>query len=108
MDANINDSAEAKARELSEIHGVKVTPLVFGPPEARVVGYIKEIPRLAKIRIMDKMMTEPFSACDQVAESCLIREESDPRILKDDELYMGLLYEISNMVKVSMNQLKKK
>lgn len=99
---------EKKAEELSLKHGVKVVPIVFGPENDRVVGYLKEIPRIAKLRIMDKMLTEPFSACDQVLESCLIREESDPRILGEDEHYLGAVNEISNMVKVSMSQFKKK
>jgi hypothetical protein len=99
---------EKKSEELSLKYGVKVTPLIFGPEEDRVVGYLKEMPRIAKVRVMDKMLTEPFTACEQLLESCLIKEESDPRIMSEDKHYMGALNEISNMVQVSMNQFKKK
>lgn len=99
---------EKKAEELSVKHGVKVIPVVFGPENDRAVGYLKEIPRLAKLRVMDKLMLEPYTACEALVESQLIKEESDPRLMTDDSMYIGVVQAIQDMVSVSVNQFKKK
>jgi hypothetical protein len=102
-------SAEEKAEELSKKYGCKLIPLVFMDAETQesIVGYLKEIPRIVKLRILDTMLTGAYSSCASVIEDYLIKEESDARILGDDRYFLGAVTEVYNMIQISVNQLKK-
>ena len=104
------EQIESKAQELSVKLNTKVTPLVFidGDSKEQVIGYLKELPRDVKLRIMDSMLTGAYSAVGSVIDYYLIQEESDKRILIEDNFYMGAVQELFNMVKLSTNQFKKK
>lgn len=109
-----NEVIEAKAKELSLKHNCKVIPFAFkGDNESDlVIGYIKELPRHVKLALADKLTISPVSSCAEVLEHYLIREESDTRITSEDsdndKYYMGVINIISNMIQISINQLKKK
>ena len=100
--------AEQKAEELTQAVGRKVTPLVFGSEDDLVIGYIKEISRIAKLRILDSALVGGFSACESLVDDCLLREGDYAKIIADDVYYIGVVNEINNMVKVAQNQFKKK
>lgn len=99
----------SKADELGSKYGCKVTPLLFKnlDGEGDIVGYLKEISRMAKLRVMDSMVTGGYSACSQLLDDCLL-PESDPKIMADDRYYIGAVQEIQNMVTLAVNQFKKK
>jgi len=99
---------DARAEELTKIHGRKVIPLVYGTEDEPVVGYLKEISRIAKIRILDSVLTGGMSACESLVDDCLIKEADYQKILDDDIYYIGVVNEINLMVKASANQFKKK
>lgn len=104
------DEIQAKADELAQSIGVKVTPIVFvdmDDKKKNVVGFLKEIPLITKYRIMDRMALGGFSACAEMLEDCLL-PESDKRILTNDVYSLGAVQEISNMVQIATNQFKKK
>ena len=109
-----NEEIQLKADELSQKHGSKVYPLVFmvEGSDDQVIGYIKEPPRFVKLRVMDKGFTNPISAASEVVDAYLIKEESDPRIWSEDQTndkyYIGATLEAYNMVKLAINQFKKK
>lgn len=99
---------QTKVEELSKIHG-QVTPLVFiNPDGGHIVGYLKQLPFDAKLRIMDSTLTGAYSACDMLLNHYMIEGESDPRILKEDVYRMGAIQELYAQVKMSVNQFKKK
>lgn len=102
-------SAEVKAEELSAKYGSKIIPLVFMDADSgeSIVGYLKEIPRIVKLRILDTMLTGAYSSCASVIEDYLLKNESDSRILGDDQYYLGAVTEVYNMIQISVNQLKK-
>lgn len=108
------EEAEIKAQELSVSMGVKVHAIVFqeneGSPE--IVGFIKEPSRMVKLAVLDKSVMGGFSAASEMLESVLIKEHSDPRIYseksEDDKIYLGAVMAAYDLVKFSVNMLKKK
>lgn len=110
----LQEAVECKAAELSAKHGVTVHPVIFKVEgdSGDVVGYIKEPPRFVKLRVMDKGLTQPISAASEVVDAYLIKEESDARIYSEaaenDKFYLGAVLEAYNLVKLSVNQFKKK
>ncbi len=109
-----NEEIEAKAVELGVKHGCKVFPIVFKDVNGGddVVGYIQEPPRFVKMRVMDKGLTQPISAASEVVDAYLIKEASDPRIFSEapenDVYYIGATMEAYSLVKMAVNQFKKK
>ena len=108
------EEAEIKAGELSVSMGVKVHAIVFqekeGDPE--IVGFIKEPSRMVKLAVLDKSVMGGFSAASEMLESVLIKEHSDSRIYseksEDDKIYLGAVMAAYDLVKFSVNTLKKK
>lgn len=109
-----NEEIEAKAVELGVKHSCKVFPIVFKAVEGGedVIGFIKEPPRFVKMRVMDKGLTSPVSAASEVVDAYLIKEESDARIYSEaqenDVYYIGATMEAYSLVKMAVNQFKKK
>jgi hypothetical protein len=107
-------SVSEKATLLSQQHACKVHPLVFKivDSEETVIGYLKEPPREVKLRMMDKGISSPITAASEVLDAYLIKSESDPRIYTDgadnDKYYIGATMEAYDLVKIAVNQFKKK
>lgn len=106
--------AEEKAKELSIKYQTKVNPIVFkvdAESDDIVIGYLKEPQRFVKLRMMDKGMTSPITAASEVMETCLIKEESDPRIMSEaqenDVFYIGATKVVYDLVQVAINLVKK-
>jgi hypothetical protein len=105
-----------KAKQLTDKMGAKVHPILFYPSEEGVdpiKGYIKDPPRLAKIRILDKSyQVGEFSASAEMLDLCLIKEESDPRLYSEDQqydhIYLGACYECQKLIRIATSQVKKK
>lgn len=79
-----------KGKELEKKFGLPVHTMIFFGKNADgkydendlVVGYVKEPSFLVKARAMDKsLIGMAFTASIEILDSCLIKEESDPRIL---------------------------
>ena len=108
------EEIQAKAEELKSLHKCEIIPLVFVIPETQeqVVGYLKEVPRIVKIRAVDKAMVSPVSAGAELLEIALIKEASDERILSEapehDSIFIGAAWECYNSISISINQFKKK
>jgi len=108
------EAASAKVAELEQRFSCKVHPLVFGVPETGeiLVGYFKEPPRTVKMRVMDKGLTQPFTAASDIVDAYMIKEESDPRIYSDepknDNFYMGASLAAYESIKLAVNMFKKK
>lgn len=108
------ETAESKAKVLSEELGVKVHPLVFFTKESEdpVIGFVKEPNRAVKLAVMDKYATGFYSACSQALDAILLKEHSDPRIsserTEDDNYYMGAVYAVSELIQFAANQVDKK
>lgn len=108
------DTAYAKALQLSEDIKGKVHPLVFyaDKDSEPVIGYVKDMPRSVKLAVMDKYAMGFYSACSQALDVILLKEHSDPRISsersEDDLYYMGAVYAVSEMVQFASNQVDKK
>jgi len=110
-----SEQIEQRAAELTEKHGVKVTPIVFEEPDTgeQVIGYLKEPNRLAKTRILDKALSGAvLSAAHDLLELTIIPEESDPRIMSEapenDKYNLGAAVAAQDLVKFAVNVYKKK
>lgn len=94
--------AEAKAKQLSEKYSVKVHALMVYDKEGKpVIGFLKEPNRPTKMMALDKTLTSPSSAGSTLLEACLIKEESDPRIDKEDFLFLGIALKALGMVEIA-------
>lgn len=105
---------EEKAIALTQQYACKVHPIVFKTADdgETVIGYLKEPPREVKLRMMDKGISSPITAASEVLDAYLIKSESDPRIYTDgadnDKYYIGATMEAYDLVKIAVNQFKKK
>jgi hypothetical protein len=103
-----------KAEVLTEKYKAKVTPIILkGDADGdTVVGYYKEPVRLAKQRALDAYSNGMQSAGAMLLEACLLKEESDPRIVSEapenDKYYLGACYAVLKAIEVTVDQYKKK
>jgi hypothetical protein len=110
--------AQDKAAQLTETlkaKGVfKVHPIVFRDEKTSdvITGFVKEPSRMAKMAVMDKALMGSFSAVEEILDSVLIKEESDPRMWSEsqefDDIRMGLVMAVYNLIRYKSNTLKKK
>lgn len=110
--------ATEKAAQLTEEYkakGVfKVNPIVFKDEDSGedIIGFFKEPSRMAKMAVMDKAVMGAYSAAEEVVDSVLIKEHSDPRMYSEsqefDAIRMGVVMAIYNSIKFKPNLLKKK
>lgn len=111
--AKTNEEIQKTADELSQRESCKVHPLVFMASESeQVIGYLKEPPRMVKLRVMDKGLTSPATAAAEVVDAYLIKDASDMRIWdekpENDRFYLGATMEAYNLINMAVNQFKKK
>jgi len=108
------EEAQVKADELSKELNVKVHPVIFqeNADSELIVGFIKEPSRMVKLAVLDKSIMGGFSAAAEMLDSVLLKEHSDPRIYsersEDDKIYLGAVMAAYDLVKFSVNTLKKK
>lgn len=108
------EEIQKKADDLSERFKTKVHPMLFQAEgsDEQIIGFIKEPPRITKMRVLDKTVTSPMTAASELLEACLIAEESDPRILSEapehDRIFIGACMSASNLIKYLQDQFKKK
>lgn len=107
------EEIEIKRKQLEESIKVKVHAEVFETPEfGQIIGFIKEPDRVLKMQCIDMYMTGRFTAAaDNLLQICLIKEESDSRILSDlpehDPIYLGFAMKANDLVKYYVNGQKK-
>ena len=100
-------TAEYKEKGVYQIH-----PIVFKNGDEEIVGFVKEPSRMAKMAVMDKAMVGGYSAAEEILESILLKEHSDPRMFSEsqefDDIHMGLVVAVYNLIKIKTNTFKKK
>ena len=108
---DIEPTLDAKAKELSVKHGVKVTPFVFIVEGENIIGYLKDPSRMIKMQAIDIREQSKTQAGDLILRSALIQEESDKRILEEkpenDAIYLGAIDFAVNTVSIYREILKK-
>jgi hypothetical protein len=108
------DEAKQKASDLTALMGVTVHAIVFqeNADSPEIIGFIKEPSRQVKLAVLDKSVMGGFSAASEMLESILLKEHSDPRIYSensaDDKIYLGAVMAAYDLVKFSLNTVKKK
>jgi hypothetical protein len=109
-----NDQIEAHALELEKKYSCKILPVAFIDEDngEKIIGYMKEPPRMVKYRVFDKASHSPFTAASELLEACLIQEESDPRILSErpehDKFNLGAAAAALSLLTLSASTYKKK
>lgn len=102
------EAAETKAAELSTQKGAKVYALVFNTPEGIVVGYVQQPNRNTKLAVFDAMLQGPSAGGELILNTCLLKEESHPRLTTDDDIFTSACIECFSLFKIYPNELKKK
>lgn len=109
------EQCQNKAAELSGLLNTKVHPVVFKDPDTGedIDAYVKEPSRMQKIAVLDKMtMVGAYSASAELVDVLLIKEHCHPRVTsersEDDAVYIGVLQAVTDLVKLLVNQAKKK
>ena len=108
----INDTVTSKAAELSTKLNLPVIGLCFKHVDQWIVGYVKKPNRMTVRQAIDRM--EKFGkldAGDLILQTCLIREESDSRIVDMNPEYDGInngaCLEVLSLVEISLSVIKK-
>lgn len=112
------EKARLKAEELTQEYKSKgvyrVNPIVFRDESTGedIIGFFKEPSRMAKMAVMDKALMGGYSAAEEIVDSVLIKEHSDPRMYSEsqefDDIRMGVVMAVYNSIKFKSNLLKKK
>ncbi len=108
-----NEQIKEKAEKLKQEYGCEIHPIAFMLNETdQVVGFMKEPPRIVKLRVLDKSLTSPMTAAGECLESVLLEKESDPRILSEkpehDKIFLGACVEATRIIEFCANTFKKK
>ena len=103
---------DAKKAELELKLKCKVQAISVTDGDDQAVGFLKNPTRQDKMRSIDGLATGSLSqTCDVLLRSCLIAEESDPRILSDEEandpIYLGFIMAVQKLVKFYSEGVKK-
>ena len=116
--ASPEEQARVKAAELTEkfkpLGVYEVHPIVFKDERTGevITGYFKEPTRMQKMAIADRVTLGPMAAVEEIYPLLLIKEESDPRLLSEDQahddIYMGALMAVYGVIKMKVSTFKKK
>lgn len=111
-------AAHETAEQLTEeykLKGVyKVHPIVFHDEKTGedIVGYVKEPSRSAKMAVMDRAALGAYSVVEEILDSILIKEKSDPRMFSEDQandsIHMGLVMAVYKLIEFKTNTASKK
>lgn len=105
---------DEKAKELSDKLNTKIIPFIFTIDDGtQIVGFLKDANRVTKMRVLDMLAQSKFIfAGELLLTTCLIKEESDPRILsnkqEDDNIYTSACLASAEIAKIYPNEYKKK
>jgi len=105
---------EDKAIALSKQYDNKVTPIVITDEEgAQVIGYLQQPSYNVLMYVIDAYMDKQVSkAAETTLQDCLLREESDPRILsesrKDAKIKASFASACMKLVTPLVDEYKKK
>jgi hypothetical protein len=104
---------ELIAKQLSAKYNCTVQPLVFQKDNGeKIIGYIKEPSRILKARTLDAAATGSFTAGLTLFDTCLLKQESDPRLYsdksEDDAIVLGGALAAIDMIKIQVNEFIKK
>jgi len=110
---DVKKEAEEKAVKLSEQLGSKVTAHIITTEKGEhIVGFFKEPNRMTKMYALDMASQSLSQANDMLLNACLIKEESDHRILEDkpenDAIYLSFNMYASTLVQLYNLNLEKK
>ncbi len=97
------ESREGKLNRLSAIYG-EVHILDFNDG---VIGYVKKPSRAVLGQFLNRIQSDPVSAAELLVQNCLIKDEYDPIILKDDGYLLGASKQLQSLVVVKDAELKK-
>lgn len=101
-----------KAEELSKTHNVKIIPLMYEPSEeagAQCIGYLRQPTFQERAYSFEETIKgNSIDGAEAVLIKCLLKEESDARILDDEEYRYSAVMDCVKFIKGYENKLKKK
>jgi hypothetical protein len=104
-DAVFKSASEISTRIGSPVFGIALRKK---NSEDIVIGFFKEPNRMAKLAVLDKSMQGAISAATELVDACFLPEESDSKILSDDEFYLAATTKMLEKIKIADDVFKKK
>lgn len=82
-----NEQITGKALELSKKYdNEEITPISFDVKGEQIIGYLREPGYESIMYATDKFMSQsPMEGAENVVRTCLLRDESDPRITSEEK-----------------------
>jgi hypothetical protein len=73
--------------------------------EENIVGYLKKPSRILYSAVMKLLQDDVIKANETLLRSCLITEVSDMRLIDDDDVFMSVLPQLSNIIELKKSKL---
>jgi hypothetical protein len=109
----VEKQVEETKKVLTEKYKSKITTYIIKVDDSEIVDdyaifYLKEAERITKLRILDTISSGGITtAGDLLVTTCLL-EESDKRINTNDSLYLTLVMNVLDTIKIYDQVIKKK
>jgi hypothetical protein len=94
------EALKAKYGEVFELN-------VYVSSDDTATAYLRKPSRAILGAVMSKINSDPLFANELLLKNCILREESDPRILEDDEVFISAMNSLEGLVQVYKSDLKK-
>src|SRR3989304_1574484 len=88
------EQIEEKRISIEERLKTPIRAFCFMVAGKQIIGFTKDAPRITKMRAFDKMIISITDACEILLDAMLIKEDSSPEIMKDDNVYLSALIEV--------------
>jgi len=104
---NTKETEEEKVARLKKIHGVVYTLTVKDEDDNDVIAYLKE-PDLSLIdKVVSRKEAEPVFSMKMLLENTIIKEESNMRIVNENELMVSCIPSLNGILIMRQSSLKK-
>jgi hypothetical protein len=97
MKEQLEKSLDEKAKSLGASFKIEVEEVVDGETK-KVTGYLKKPDRTLYSACIKLLEVDTLKANETLLRSCLIKEVSDMRLVDDDDIFMNVLPQLSNLI----------
>jgi hypothetical protein len=92
---------DEQAKKLGAIHKIEVTD----ENDLSVIGYLKKMDRTTYSAVVKILETDRIKANETLLRTLLIKEVSDMRLVDDDDIFLSVLPQLSNIIVLKKSKL---
>jgi hypothetical protein len=92
---------DVKAKSLGAVHKI----VVEDEKGEDVVGYLKKMDRTTYSAVVKILETDRIKANETLLRTLLIKEVSDMRLVDDDDIFLSVLPQLSNIIVLKKSKL---